>query len=155
MISKDEYLSFVDVALDDMCAIVGQLGDSLANRRLDPPGSNSPYAILQHCLGVIEFWAGYAVAGRPIERDREAEFLASGAVAPLLKRAGQQRERLARDLEGLEPNSPPRGTLSPADARRDLAQTQGGALIHLFDELARHRGQMEVTRDLLRLERPL
>ena len=74
MISADDYLYFVDDALDGMVDIVMDLGDELANRRLDLPGANSPYAVLTHCLGVIEYWAGHLVAGRVIERDRPAEF---------------------------------------------------------------------------------
>jgi len=34
-----------------MLDIVTRLGDDLANRHLDLPGANSPYAILTHCLG--------------------------------------------------------------------------------------------------------
>jgi hypothetical protein len=30
-----------------------------------------------------------------------------------------------------------------------MARTQGGALLHIYEELAQHRGQMEITRDLL------
>ena len=29
--------------------------------------------------------------------------------------------------------------------------TQGGALIHAYEDLARHRGQMEITRDMIRV----
>jgi hypothetical protein len=74
MISVDDYLFFVDEALDGMVRIVTELGDDLANRRPDVSGANSPYAVLTHCLGVMEYWAGYLVAGRRIERDRDAEF---------------------------------------------------------------------------------
>ncbi len=149
MISKEDYLAFVDEALDDMCRIVAELGDEGANRRLDAPGSNSPFAILTHCLGVIEYWAGQVAAGRQIVRDREAEFRASGPVSELLERVREQRQRLASDLELAQPQEPPRGPLPEADRRLYLGRTQGGALIHVFDELARHRGQMEVTRDQL------
>ncbi len=81
MISVDDFLWFVDEALDGMVGIVVELGDDLANRRPDLPGANSPYAILFHCLGVMEWWGGVAVAGRPVERDRDAEFRATGPVS--------------------------------------------------------------------------
>lgn len=48
MISVEDFLVFVDDALDGMVAIVTQLGDDLANRRPDIPETNSPYAILNH-----------------------------------------------------------------------------------------------------------
>ena len=134
-----------------MVAIVGELGDELANARPDIPGANSPYVVLTHCLGVMEYWAGHVVAGRTIERDRDAEFRASGPVADLIERTRRQRAQLADDIAGLDPSAPPRGTegLDPQDTELPLGRTQGGALIHLYEELAQHHGQMEITRDIL------
>jgi hypothetical protein len=150
MIDVDDFLYFVDEALEGMVTVVTELGDDLANRRLDVPGANAPYAVLFHCLGVMEYWGGAMVAGRTIERDRDAEFRASGPVADLVRRTRQARRQLDADLDGLEPLAPPRGTPQPDDADLPLARTQGGVLIHVYEELAQHRGQMEVTRDVLR-----
>jgi uncharacterized damage-inducible protein DinB len=150
MIDVDDFLYFVDEALEGMVTVVTELGDDLANRRLDVPGANSPYAVLFHCLGVMEYWGGAMVAGRAIERDRDAEFRTSGAVAELIGRTRQARHQLDADIAGLEPLAPPRGTPAPEDADLPLARTQGGVLMHVFEELAQHRGQMEVTRDVLR-----
>ena len=149
MISVEDYLFFVDEALDGMVKIVTELGDDLANRRPDVPGANSPYAVLTHCLGVMEYWAGYLVAGRSIQRDREAEFRASGPVRDLVERTRGARRRLESDLASLEPFAKPRGVPNPEDTDLPLARTQGGALIHLYEELAQHRGQMEGCRDVL------
>ena len=150
MISVDDFLWFVDEALEGMVGIVVELGDDLANRRPDLPGANSPYAILFHCLGVMEWWGGEAVAGRPVERDRDAEFRATGPVDALVARAGAARARLAEDLAQLDPAAPPRVALDPEDRDLPLGATQGGVALHIYEELAQHRGQMEVTRDVLR-----
>jgi Protein of unknown function (DUF664) len=149
MIDVDDFLYFVDEALEGMVTVVTELGDDLANRRLDVPGANSPYAVLFHCLGVMEYWGGAMVAGRAIERDRDAEFRVSGRVAELIGRTRRARRQLDADMTGLEPLAPPRGTPAPEDADLPLARTQGGVLIHVYEELAQHRGQMEVTRDVL------
>ena len=149
MISVEDFLWFVDEALDGMVGIVVELGDDLANRRPDLPGANSPYAILFHCLGVMEWWGGVAVAGRPVERDRDAEFRATGPVADLAARARAARARLAEDLAQLDPAAPPRVELDLEARDRPLGATQGGATLHIYEELAQHRGQMEVTRDVL------
>ena len=146
------YLYFVDDALDGMVDIVMELGDELANRRLDLPGANSPYAVLTHCLGVIEYWAGHIVAGRVIERDRAAEFRATGSVADLVERVRRARAQLESDLSELDSGGAPRGTPLPDDAELPIARTQGGALVHFYEELAQHRGQMEATRDVIRAE---
>jgi hypothetical protein len=149
MISVEDFFFYVDEALDGMIAIVVELGDDRANQRLDLPGSNSPFAVLTHCLGVMEFWGGYVIAGRSIQRDRDAEFVASGAVDHLVARARRARAQLATDLESLVPDAPPRGRLPAEDAALPVGRTQGGAAIHLYEELAQHRGQMETTRDVL------
>ncbi|MGH9025507.1 MAG: DUF664 domain-containing protein [Acidimicrobiia bacterium] len=149
MISSDDYLCYVDLALDGMVAIVTDLGDELANQRPDLPGANSPYALVTHCLGVMEYWAGHVVAGRRIERDRDAEFRATGSVAALVDRVREARRQLESDMANLAPFSPPRGTPRPDDAALPYARTQGGALLHVYEELAQHLGQVEISRDVI------
>lgn len=150
MISVEDFLYFVDEALNGMVAIVEELGDELANLRPEVDRTNTPYVILTHCLGVIEYWGGQVVAGREIDRDRDAEFVASGPVAELVERVRRSRRQLAEDLAHLEPSSPPRFTLRSANPSLPFHRTQGGALLHLYEELAQHRGQMEGCRDVLR-----
>jgi hypothetical protein len=149
MISVEDYLLFVDEALEAMIDIVEELGDDRANLRPDIEGANTPFVILHHCLGVMEFWAGHAVAGRTIERDRQAEFTAAGSVVDLVLRTRRARVQLVDDLNGLEPFS---ATHLPArsDSKHPAhGRTQGGALIHLYEELAQHRGQMEGCHDVI------
>jgi hypothetical protein len=149
MISVEDYLFYVDEALDGMVAILTELGDDLANRRPDLPGANSPYAVLTHCLGVMEYWAGYVVAGRQITRDRDAEFQAAGTVADLVGRTRRARQQLESDMANLEPFAAPKGI--PPRELGPLTRSRGGALIHIYEELAQHRGQMEISRDVLRV----
>lgn len=149
MISTEDYLSYVDEAIDGMVAIVEELGDGRANARPDIAGANSTFAILTHCLGVMEYWGGHIVAGRTIERDRAAEFQATGKVADLVAKTRQAQRQLVADLADLDPWAPPRGRPQPGDVDLPLGRTQGGALVHIYEELAQHRGQMEVTRDLV------
>jgi len=145
----EEYLYFVDRALDGMSGIVEDLGYELANTKPALEGANSPYAILTHCLGVIEYWVGFRVIGRPDHRDRPAEFRATGSLGPLFERVSKARAQLAEDLDsvrgdvpvGAQPDArfqPPSGPL-----------TETGVLLHVLQEIAQHHGQMEITRDLL------
>jgi hypothetical protein len=149
MISVEDYLLFVDEALDAMMAIVEELGDDRANLRPDVEGANTPYVILHHCLGVMEYWGGYAVAGRSIERDRAAEFTAAGSVVDLVLRTRRARAQLLEDLNGMEPFSATHIPARPHPKHPAHDRTQGGALIHLYEELAQHRGQMEGCRDVI------
>jgi len=150
VISPEEFLFYVGTALDGMVEIVTGLGDDLANMRPDLPDANSPYAILAHCLGVMEYWGGHVVAGRPDERDRDAEFRAAGTVADLVERVHQARGQFAIDVAGAEPSAPPRN--SPASYPDLATSSQGAVLLHVYEELAQHRGQMEITRDILRAQ---
>jgi hypothetical protein len=149
MISTEDLLWYVDGALDGMVAVVEELGDERANLRPDVPGTNSPYVLLTHCLGVMEFWGGHAIAGRAIERDRDAEFVARGPVADLVARARRARAQLADDLATLDPSAPPRGPVDGEDADLPVGRTQGGVAIHIYEELAQHHGQMQGCRDVL------
>jgi hypothetical protein len=149
MISVDDYLWFVDDALDGMVEIVTELGDDLANRRPDVGETNSPYVLLTHCLGVLEYWGGRMVAGRKISRDRDAEFRAAGAVAPLVERTRAAQRRFHEDVSHAEPFAPTRRHDDPEYEKLPGGRTQGGVLMHIYEELAQHRGQMEGCRDVL------
>ena len=149
VITAEHYLFYVDVALDGMVQIVTELGDDLANRRPELPDANSPYAILTHCLGVMEYWGGHVVSGRSSERDRDAEFRATGAVRDLVAGVGRTRDQLAADVAGADMSAPPP---NPPNEPHPITATQGTVLLHIYEELAQHHGQMEITRDVLRAQ---
>ena len=148
-VAASDYLWFVDLALGQMTAIVEELGDELVNRRPPFRDTNSAYVILTHCLGVMEYWGGATVAERPVQRDRAAEFTASGDVAGLLRRTDQGRRRLREDIVGQQ------AAALPVSVRRDpedpvpYTETKGAVLLHVLEELFQHLGQMEITRDSL------
>jgi hypothetical protein len=149
-ISADALVSYVERAVDDMAGIVGGLGDDLAGQRPSLPGANTPYQILRHCLGVMEYWGGAVVAGREVQRDRDAEFRAAGPVAGLIAAAGEAKIRFRADAELAQPDGPPRAS-HPSAASKGLELTsQGHALLHVLEEVCQHLGQLELTRDLLR-----
>ena len=145
MIDKATYLRFCDEALVAMRDIVTDLGDDLANRRPDLPGANSAFAILTHCLGVCGAWASTTNLGLVVPRDRAAEFTATGPVADLAAATDRLRVAFAEWVEASDPRARP---VRP-DPRDEYA-TQGAVLLHVYEELAQHRGQMEITRDVVR-----
>jgi hypothetical protein len=145
----DDVLWYADDALDKMVAVLRRLGDERVNDRPDLPGANSPFGIVTHCLGVLEFWGGAMVAGRAITRDRDAEFLATGRVEELVARVDVARATLADDVAGMRAEDPPHIPVDPEDASRPDGQRQGGVLLHILEELYQHLGQLELTRDVL------
>jgi bifunctional pyridoxal-dependent enzyme with beta-cystathionase and maltose regulon repressor activities len=149
VISTSDFVYFADRALGGMIDIVTEMGDERANARPDLPGANSPFALLTHCLGVIDAWAGGFIHGRTISRDRLAEFEASGPVSDLVARAANVRIQFHLDVKTAQPDAP-LVTMPPSDLLgppREL--TQGAALQHVYEELAQHHGQMQVIRDVM------
>ena len=148
MITKEQYLRFCDEAVTGMRDIVVELGDDLANRRPGLPGANSPVQILTHCLGVMGHWAGAVNRGRDVPRDRDAEFRAVCRVAELEARVEEARSQFHEDVAAAEVSA------VPAGGRDDLYTrglgTQGAVLMHVYEELAQHRGHLDLTRDVLR-----
>jgi uncharacterized damage-inducible protein DinB len=148
-VTADDYLYFVRRAVDGMLDIARELGDDGAVRRADLPGANTVYGLLTHCLGVVEYWGGRLVGGRPIERDRAAEFDAVGTVAELADRCTAVLGRLARDVANSAPFAGLRIEPDPWALGPTIPLQQGSALFHLYEELAQHHGQMQVLRDVL------
>ena len=148
-----EFLPFLDTALDGMLGIAATLGDDLVNERPDLPGANTPYASVTHCIGVTDWWVGAMIAGREIDRDRDAEFHASGTVAELAAGVDAVMARVRTDLAEMTPADPIRRPeyLPPGSPAR--AWSQSAALIHTLEELAQHHGQLELTRDVLAARR--
>jgi hypothetical protein len=152
MLDRQDYLYFTERALDGMASIVSGLGDDLANRKPSLEGANSPFALLTHCVGVVDYWVGHLVAGRDTDRDRDSEFLASGPVQPLLDEVLTVKAQLVEDVFHAEPGSPLR-SIPPADFQGpDRELTQGAGLQHVYEELAQHHGQMELMRDVILAE---
>jgi hypothetical protein len=148
-IPAEAVAAYAERTVGAMLAILTGLGDELANERPPLPGANSPYAIVRHCLGVMEFWGGQVVAGRAVERDRAAEFRASGPVGGLIKAAQAAKITFRADAASAQPDAPPRGEHGRWQGDELETLTQGGALLHVLEELTQHLGQLELTRDIL------
>ncbi|MFN2594888.1 MAG: DUF664 domain-containing protein [Actinomycetota bacterium] len=152
-ISEEDFLWYTNRALDEMIAVLFRLGDDDVNRKPDLPGANSPYVIVDHCLGVMEYWGGHVVRGRDSIRDRDAEFRATGKVPELVERVEQARSRLRDDVHKCLSTAPPRKPPPAEDRGLPLSRTQAAVLIHIYEELAQHLGHLEITRDILLKER--
>ncbi|MGU3294586.1 mycothiol transferase [Williamsia sp. M5A3_1d] len=131
-------------------AIVAELGDDLANTTPPLPQTNSPYAIVFHCVEMLKFWGGSVIGGEKIPRDRDAEFTATGAVGALCEAVDDVASRVPgwiaiATTEGVRDRSARGSTRTTAI---DTA-TPEWILLHIVRELAQHLGQLELTRDVL------
>jgi hypothetical protein len=143
-------LAITGESLSSMTEILKGLGDELANTRPDLPGANSPYAIVFHCVGVIEHWAGSVIAGLKIPRDRAAEFTATGRVDDLITRVDDVRARLPEWVDVALREGIRDRTVTGSTRPEVATATPEWVLTHVVRELAQHLGQLELTRDVLR-----
>ena len=142
----DAVVSYVGRAVDQMTGIVTALDDDLANRKPALPGANSPYAILRHCLGVMEFWGGEVVARREVIRDRPAEFSELGPIP---------KDELLRKLEAVVDEA--RAVLARLTARQllEARRIQGfdvTGLAAIFDSVPHFRGHTQEIVHMTRLQ---
>lgn len=148
MISSEEFLQFCDEALDAYADILRDLGDDLVCVRPDLPGANTPFGLTAHVVGVMGFWARTTNRGVVVPRDRAGEFLAAGTVEQALALLAIGRARLHEDVAATgDGREPPRNP--PTDQPEVERLTQGALLLHVYEEMAQHLGQLEIIRDAL------
>lgn len=148
-IAPTEFLGYINGALDGMLTIVETLGDERVNQRPNNmANTNSPFAIVTHCIGLTHFFVGVVLAGRQVPRDRDAEFRAVGSVADLRQQVRALQQHLQDDITHVRGDQPP----AFPDVLRQPAQrtwTQGRFLLQCYKELAQHLGHLELTRDVM------
>ena len=147
-ITVDDFLLFCDRTIDGYREALERLDDDLINAVPPVPGANTPYRLVVHALGACDWWTSHIVLGHPSDRDRDAEFVATGTVTDAtdaLAVAWARLEALRPELETADTVHGNPSTTKPLGAE----WTVGACLIHAYEELAQHLGHLEVTVDLL------
>jgi uncharacterized damage-inducible protein DinB len=118
------------------------LSDEAANWQPLPKESNSIYALITHLTGAQSNWMKRVIAGIPIQRDRDAEFRASGSLSEALK----TWEQVDRETDGIL------GKLSQKqlEETRDVSGPFGRVtvrwcILHQISHYATHLGHMQLT----------
>jgi hypothetical protein len=137
-------------AIERILACLDGLDAEGLNWRPPAPETNSLYVLAYHSMGSAEAAIIGELGGQPVDRDRDAEFTASGdSAAPLHARWEALRPRLREAL----------ARLTPADMERTVHHRRFGAmsgrayLILAAQHPAEHVGHAELTRDLLNAAR--
>ena len=140
----DLYWHRIRHTVDDLVACLEGLdGDSLNWSPLDD--ANSLYVLATHTMGNVRHNLLNLLCGLPITRDRDAEFVATGASAAEIE--ARWDELKARISDAI-------GELSPAELDRGRQHPHRGAitgrevLIVVAVHAAEHYGQAQLTRDL-------
>jgi uncharacterized damage-inducible protein DinB len=141
------YLTEFGILRGQIRDAIKEMGDEAANWRPLPQGTNSVYAILSHMIGVDNFWVRQVISGETLQRDRKAEFAASGNLSELVDRW----ERAWIDTQSIL------GNLSHAQLLEtrtiSFRPERGGVpvqwiVLHLISHYATHLGHVQLTRQL-------
>ena len=138
--------------LERVTACLEGLSETQLNWKPPIDGGNSVYVIATHTLGNARAFVLGIACGQPLERDRPAEFRASGRDPSELT---AQAKRLLDDIEAAL------ARLSPSDLNRRLLPPQSlwgegkaqgisvrEAILHVVEHASIHLGQLQITRDL-------
>jgi uncharacterized damage-inducible protein DinB len=152
----DLYRTELKALLAKLCETLGGLSEAQLNWRPPVDESNSVYVIATHTLGNAEAWVLGIACGQPIERDRPAEFRASGASSePLVAKAGALAGRIEEALADLSDGLLGEAREAPAQlfgAGQARPVTVREALLHVVEHASNHIGHIELTRDLARAQ---
>ena len=106
--------------------------------------TNSMVSIVTHLAGSETFWMKEVIGGRPIHRDREAEFVARGVSASELQAKLDAAAKVAVEIL----SSLTAAQLNESRKFRDRMVTVRWAILHVLEHTATHLGHIQLTRQL-------
>jgi uncharacterized damage-inducible protein DinB len=136
----------------DVLKQLAGIPDDLLNKPLDLPETNTLFALATHLVGAGEFWVLALAGGWHIERDRPAEFHATGKGTDLVARYERWLENIHQVLDTLPDSAMERQVDPPAHFRtrmHDQSFTVRDCLLHAVEHSALHQGHIQLTRQLL------
>ncbi len=143
--------TMLELLAGDVIRSLEDVPEELLNRSVEVPEANSLYAIATHLMASGEGWTLGAVGGQELERDRDAEFVATGRHADLRARHDAWMAALHELLDDMPDAELDRSTGVPP-YRDDLEieqMTVEHALLHALDHVAIHLGHIQVTKQFL------
>ena len=141
------YLTEFDILKKQIREAIQNLNDEAVNWRPLPKDTNSVYAILRHLVGSEEYWVRQVIGGESIDRDREAEFRASGHLSEIVDRwekVGSISENILSNLSSTQLEESRTPTLTTGIA----SYTIRGCILHIISHYAIHLGHIQLTRQL-------
>lgn len=110
------------------------------------PGFNSLAVLITHSTGAERYWIGDVAAGRPSERDREAEFRTQAVSASALRaRLAETLAFCGTTLAELSEGQLAETRTSPRDGR---TFSVAWCLAHALEHTAVHTGHAQLMRQL-------
>lgn len=137
-----EYLERLQDLHTDIQKALAELPDEALDW-IPAEGMNSATVLVVHLTGAERYWIGDVIMGDSSERDRAAEFRASGLdKASLNRRLDETFAYVKTSLEDLDLAALDRECISPRDGRRF---STAWALLHALEHTAIHLGHIQLT----------
>ena len=146
----DVYWLKISNTVDEIVACLEGVGsDDLDWSPLDD--ANSLYVLATHTMGNVRHNLLNGLCGLAISRDRDAEFaVTGGSAADIVAHWNEIKSQISNSVEGL-----PRGELDRERDHPRYGTISGHELLVLVStHAAEHYGQAQLTRDLLKAQRP-
>ncbi len=146
----DVYWLKISNTVDEIVACLEGVGsDDLDWSPLDD--ANSLYVLATHTMGNVRHNLLNGLCGLAISRDRDAEFVVTGgSAADIVAHWNELKSQISDSVEGL-----PRGELDRERDHPRYGTISGHELLVLVaTHAAEHYGQAQLTRDLLKAQRP-
>jgi len=142
------YLTEFNILRRDIQNSLKGLSDEGANWHPLPEATNSIYAILTHIIGADQFWIHQVIEGKKIQRDRAAEFRASGNLGELLARWDKHWTIIESSLGTLSRLQLSETRAVPFRPEPEEPVTLQWIILHLISHYAVHLGHIQLTRQL-------
>lgn len=139
---KTQFIAYLDLHRNALIEKVEGLTESQA-RWKPSPTANSLLNLVVHVAGVERNWFQHVIAGRQVERDRDAELAELPSDVTIASAVETYRSAIARSnkvLDGVDLGAACRG-MDKLNVR--------WVLLHMLEELARHAGHADITRELI------
>jgi hypothetical protein len=142
------YLTEFNILRTDIGNAIQGLNDEGANWHPLSKGTNSIYAIMTHVIGVDNFWVRHVIGRETLQRDRDAEFQASGNLGELLIRWEKTWIEIRAILGKLSHTQLLETRPLPFRPERRDPVTIQWIILHLISHYATHLGHIQLTRQL-------
>ena len=112
---------------------------------------NTFFALATHTVGAGEFWTLEAAGGRPVDRNRTAEFRSTGSLDELRARYDRWLTDTTEVFATLDDATLASIYYRPADPERGMSEarrTRAECIAHALEHTAVHLGHLQLQRQL-------
>ena len=137
--------------LERVRASLDGLSEAQFNWRPPFDGANSSYVIAAHTLGNARVWVLGIACGRPMGRDRPAEFRAAGSHGQLADETAALSREIEEALDALPPSALERRLVPSPELWGEGEPHEISvrrALIEVVEHASIHLGELHLTREL-------